>query len=87
LDKLRAGDENLDLIILDIVMPDMTGLEILKEMREQKLAEKIPIVMLTNQSDERDISEAEKLGVVDYIIKSSKTPSEVVKEVMQILKK
>jgi len=85
LEKLKTG-EKADLILLDIVMPNMNGLEILKEMRQQKLGEGIPVIMLTNQNDEKDISEAKKLGVVGYIVKSAATPSEVVDEVMSVIK-
>jgi len=86
LEKLKAGI-NADLILLDIVMPNMTGMEALKKMREQKLGEGIPVMMLTNQNDEKDVNEAKKLGVVGYIVKAAATPSEVVDEVMKVLKK
>jgi two-component system, chemotaxis family, chemotaxis protein CheY len=84
LEKLKGGAK-ADLILLDIVMPSMTGLETLKKIREEKLGEGIPIVMLTNQSDEKDISEAKNLGVSGYIVKSAATPSEVVSEVLKII--
>jgi CheY-like chemotaxis protein len=84
LEKLRAGTKS-DLILLDIVMPQITGLEVLKKMREEKLAVGIPVVMLTNQSDEKDITEAKSLGTAGYIVKSAATPSEVVSEVLHIL--
>jgi two-component system chemotaxis response regulator CheY len=86
LEKLKGGAKP-DLILLDIVMPNLTGLETLKEIRNSKLAEGIPIVMLTNQSEEKNISEAKKFGVAGYIVKSAATPSEVVGEVMGIIKK
>jgi len=76
----------VNLILLDIVMPGMSGIEILKKMREDKLAENVPVVMLTNQSDERDINEAKNLGIASYIVKSAATPSEVVSEVINIIK-
>lgn len=85
LNKLRGGIKT-DLILLDIVIPDVNGIEILRKMRKDKLAEGIPVVMLTNQNDERDISEAKMLGVSGYIVKSAATPSEVVAEVLKILK-
>lgn len=85
LEKLRSGIKP-DLMLLDIVMPSMTGLEILKKIREENLAEGIPVVMLTNQSDEKDITEAKQHGIAGYIVKSAATPSEVVAEVMRILK-
>lgn len=86
LEKLVAGTK-FDLILLDIVMPNMDGVEVLRKMREQKLGEGIPVVMLTNQNDERDINETKKLGVSCYIVKSAATPSEVVEEVIGVIKK
>lgn len=85
LEKLRTGMK-ADLIILDIVLPEMNGIEILKEIRKNKLGEGIPIMMLTNQNDEKDISETQKLGIAGYIVKASATPSEVVAEAMKIIK-
>lgn len=85
LEKIKNGAKP-DLVLLDIVMPGKTGLDVLREMREQKLAEGVPIVMLTNQSDEKDISEAKKYGIAGYIVKSAATPSEVVAEVLRIIK-
>jgi two-component system, OmpR family, alkaline phosphatase synthesis response regulator PhoP len=86
LEKLRTGMK-ADLILLDIVLPEMDGIEILKNIRENKLAEGIPVIMLTNQNDEKNISEAKKLGIASYIVKASATPSEVVAEVMRVIKK
>jgi len=85
LEKLRTGLK-ADLIILDIVMPDIDGIEILKEIRKEKLGEGIPVMMLTNQNDENNISEAQKLSIAGYIVKASATPSEVVDEAMKIIK-
>ncbi len=75
-----------DLILLDVVMPGMSGIEVLKKMREDKLGEGIPVVILTNQSDEKDIVEAKKYDIAGYIVKSAATPSEVVSEVLNIIK-
>jgi CheY-like chemotaxis protein len=85
IEKLQSGFR-CDLILLDIVMPGMTGLEALQKIRQDKLGEGIPIVMLTNQSDEKDIATAKSLGISGYIVKSSATPSEVIAEVMNIIK-
>lgn len=85
LEKLSSGIK-VDLILLDIIMPNMTGVETLRKMREQKLGEGIPVVMLTNQNDEKDISETKKMGVAGYIVKAVATPSEVVSEVLRVIK-
>lgn len=85
LEKLRAGLV-ADLLLLDIVMPGMDGIEILQTIRKEKLIEGVPIVMLTNQNDEKNIEDAKTLGISGYIVKSAATPSEVVAETMRILK-
>lgn len=85
LEKLKGGAK-VDLILLDVVMPDIDGMDLLRAIRQEKLADNIPIVMLTNQNDEKDISEAKQLGVAGYIVKSAATPSEVVEEALRIIK-
>lgn len=74
-----------DVIILDIIMPTMDGLELLQKIRDEKLAPNAVIIMLTNQPDET--KRAEELGVAGYIVKASTIPSEVVAEVLDIYKK
>jgi len=83
LEKLRAGDKP-DIILLDIIMPHMTGLELLKTIREEKLVPGATIVMLTNQSQSSDIEEAKRLNVEGYIVKAATIPSEVLREVEKI---
>ncbi len=84
LEKLKNG-EKADLILLDIVLPELDGLETLERVRQEKLAENIPIVMLTNQSEEKDIVQSKKLGVAGYIVKASATPSAVVAQTLKII--
>lgn len=84
LDKLRQG-VNPDIILLDIIMPTMDGLELLKVIRDEKLALSSVIIMLTNQPDETE--KAKALGVDGYIIKATSIPSEVVDQVKIIYKK
>ena len=85
IEKLKKG-ETADLILLDIVLPQMDGIETLEEIRKENLAVGIPIIMLTNQNDESDISKTSKMGVDTYIVKASATPSEVVDIVLKKLK-
>lgn len=83
LEKLRAGAKP-DIVLLDIIMPYMTGLELLKTVREEKLAPGALVIMLTNQSQASDIETAKSLGVDGYIIKAATIPSEVLHEVEKI---
>ncbi len=77
-------DDKYDIILLDIIMPGMDGLEFLKNLREQKLAMKATIIMLTNQAD--DFEKAKAFDVDGYIIKATTIPSEVVEQVLAIYK-
>ncbi len=82
LDKIKNGDYNI--LLLDIIMPGMDGLELLKKIRDDKLLPDSTVIMLTNQAD--DIDKARALGVDGYIIKATTIPSEVVEQVLSIHK-
>lgn len=84
LEKIRTG-EKFDVILLDIIMPGMDGIEVLKKIREENLAKGSKIMMLTNQAE--DFEKAKALGVDDYVIKASTIPSEVVDKVISVCKK
>ena len=60
------ADKNISLIILDVMMPKMTGWEVCKEIRKNS---KIPIIMLTAKAEERDELDGFELGVDEYIAK------------------
>ncbi len=81
--KMRAGEP--DLVLLDIVMPYMNGLEILKKIKEDKDLKKLPVILLTNLSQKEDIQEGLALGAADYLIKSHFTPTEVMEKVRKQL--
>lgn len=83
LEKLRTGSV-YDIILLDIIMPGMDGLELLKNIRTEKLIPNATVIMLTNQADDEE--KAKNLGVDGYIIKATTIPSEVVDKVLQIYK-
>jgi CheY-like chemotaxis protein len=83
LTQLKEGNVP-DIIILDIIMPKMDGIAVLKQIREEKLAPNTTIIMLTNQSQPEDIEKAESLGIDGYIVKALTIPSEVVDQVIKI---
>jgi CheY-like chemotaxis protein len=74
----ESGAEALDLIssaihfdavLLDVMMPDITGLEVLAKLRTRFSKEQLPVVMATARSDSEDVVEALRLGANDYVIK------------------
>lgn len=81
LEKIKASSD-YDMVLMDIIMPGMDGLELLKKIRDEKLLPKAVVIMLTNQADDED--KARALGVDGYIIKATMIPSEVVEKVLSI---
>lgn len=81
--KLRGG-ANPDVFISDIIMPEIDGLELLKTIRQDKLIPDSTIIMLTNESDQAKIKQAEALGIKGYIVKATTIPTEVVVKVREI---
>jgi len=65
-----AKTGNPDLIILDIVMPDIDGYDVLRELKKYEFTKNIPVIMYSSQTKKEDILLAMKLGVVDYISKN-----------------
>jgi CheY-like chemotaxis protein len=86
LEKLQGG-EKPDIMLLDIVMPVMDGLEFLEKVKKDKLVDDTMIIMLSNLGQDTDIDRAIKLGADGYIIKASATPSEVVTKVQELMNK
>ena len=74
-----------DIILLDIIMPQMDGIETLKKIKNNDKLKNIPIIMLTNISEKEKVEESEEMGVNDYLVKSQFTPSEVVAKVNTLL--
>ena len=80
---LRAGYKP-DIILLDLVMPGMDGLQLLDTARKENLVLNATVVVLSNQGQVSDIERAKTMGCDGYIIKAATIPSEVVSQVIAI---
>lgn len=70
LDALEAAAaEKPDVMILDVMMPDMSGFEVLEKLRENPETQNIPVIMLTGLSERAKIREALEKGTQYYIVK------------------
>ena len=85
LGKLRSGAKP-DILVLDIIMPGMDGIELLETIRKEKLTPDSIVVMLTNESNRERIEKAKTLGIKGYIVKATSIPTEVVEEIKAIAK-
>ena len=65
----RAQREKPDLILMDIVMPRMTGLEACRVLKKDKETEKIPVILLTTRGEEQYVQEGYASGCSDYLTK------------------
>jgi DNA-binding response OmpR family regulator len=73
-----------DLVLLDLTMPDMDGLEVLRRLRADHRHDGLPVVLFTAVSDPRFVTEAMRLGAADYLVKGN-GPDEVLASVARHL--
>lgn len=73
-----ALKDHPDLILLDILMPKMDGLEMLKNLRADEWGRKVPVIVLTNLSDNEDIAKAVEEDVFEYFVKTDIRIDEVI---------
>jgi len=83
LEKARALKP--DVVLLDVMMPKMNGLEMLEKLKSDPEIKNIPVIMLSNIADENHIRAALNQGALKYIIKSEHVPMEVVGLVEEVL--
>ncbi len=81
-----AFSEKPDIILLDILMPEMNGFEVLEKLKVEKDVNQIPVILLTNLNQKNEIERGLALGADDYLIKAHFMPSEVVDKIKRVIK-
>jgi DNA-binding response OmpR family regulator len=86
LDGIKSAKEYLpDLILLDLVLPDIDGYMVCKTIKESLETEKIPIVIMSAKSQQVDIDKAFDVGALDYIMKPFE-PQKLLEKIQKYLK-
>lgn len=93
IDMAGDGEEGLEkaraikptLVLLDVMMPKMNGLEVLDKLKADPETKMIPVVMLTNLAGQQDAETALAKGAIKYIVKSEYEPKQVTDMVKEIL--
>jgi len=81
----KEGAASPDVILLDLIMPGISGFEVLEAIRKEHLAKGAKIIILSNQGQDSDIEKAKKLSADGYIVKASAIPSEVLAETLRTI--
>ncbi|MDO9108876.1 MAG: response regulator [Coriobacteriia bacterium] len=86
-DVLAAGDgfealnllrsNKVDLVLLDLIMPRMSGIEALEAIKADPRTREIPVIILSNLGQESDVERGLNLGAVDYLVKNEARPADV----------
>ncbi len=81
----KAKEEKPDLIILDLMMPKVGGIDFLKKMKMQEGVQNTPVIISSQISDIEKISEGMELGIKGYIVKADYSLESIIKQVKDIL--
>lgn len=80
-----AIQEQPDLVLLDIILPQIDGFAVLRELRLNEKTKGIPVVMLTNLGTPEDKDKGTRYGATEYLVKANLTPSDVASTVRKFL--
>jgi DNA-binding response OmpR family regulator len=84
--KRLAKPERPDLIVLDLIMPKLSGFEVLRRVKGNPETSSIPVIVLSNLSQESDRREVLESGAAAYLVKANLTLQEVVERIEAVLK-
>jgi len=84
---IQAYQKMPDIIVLDMILPDFHGLEVLKKIRSNSTTKNIPVLALTSLKEIQDIQKAINLGANYYSVKGSDSPQKIVEMIYKLLKR
>jgi DNA-binding response OmpR family regulator len=82
-----AKEKKPDLILLDLILPKLDGFSVLEKLKEDKETKEIPVIVLTNLEDVKDVGRALELGATTYLVKAQYNLEEVLEKIKQVLEK
>lgn len=81
-----AKKEKPDLIMLDVILPQLDGFSVLEKLKNDNITKKISVVMLTNLGTDEDKEKGKKMGAKDYLVKANFTPGQISEKIKEYLK-
>lgn len=82
----KIKSEKPGLVLLDLILPNIDGFEVLSRIKKEVLTDVPPVIILSNLGQKEDVEKGLKLGATDYLIKAHFTPGEIIEKVKSILK-
>jgi len=82
----KINEPDISFILLDLVLPNFDGFDILKKIRETEAIKGIPVIVFSNLSEDKDIEKATKLGATDFMVKSNFTLDELTERIGKEIK-
>jgi DNA-binding response OmpR family regulator len=73
-----------NIVLLDLILPKMSGFDLLTELKTNPKTKSIPVVILSNLGQDEDIARAKGLGAIDFLVKADISINEVVQKVKEI---
>ena len=83
---LAKMDPKPTLVMLDVMMPKMSGFDVLRKIKADEKVKNIPVILLTNLAGAQDAEKGLQLGAIMYLVKSQYNPKQVVEKVEEIIK-
>ena len=83
--KIMNSKDGVSLVLLDLLLPESNGFEILKKIRESENSKNLPVIVFSNLSEEKDIEQANKLGISGFMVKSNFTLDELTQRIKEVI--
>lgn len=82
----KINEPGINIILLDLILPNFDGFEILKKIRATESVKNTPVIVFSNLSEEKDVTKSQELGATDFMVKSNFTLEELIEHMDKILK-
>ncbi len=82
----KINEAGVGLILLDLVLPNFDGFQILEKVRNTDTIKALPVIVFSNLSESKDVEKAQKLGATDFMVKSNFTLDELSERIKSIIK-
>lgn len=81
----KLSEPNIDLILLDLILPGVDGFDILTKIRQTESLKNVPVIVFSNLSEEKDVKRAKEIGATDFMVKSNFSLTELTEHINKIL--